>query len=442
MIENKKIYILGMARSGFEVAKLLSNYNNTIVISDAKEQKEEQVLELKKLGVEVIITIEQDKILDSSFDLVIKNPGIKYDNPSVLKARELNIPVINELEASYSFLNKNTKIIGVTGSNGKTTTVTLIYNFLIKDNKSAYLGGNIGIPLSNFVRDIKDDDILVLEISDHQLCDMYEFKTNISVLLNIYKAHIDFHDSFERYQMMKKRIFNNHTDSDIAIINNDNELCINLTNDINSQKYYFSTKENLSAYIKDNAIYFNEEKIIDIEDIKIKGIHNIENIMAAIIAVKQFNVSTDAIREVLMTFSGVEHRIEFVKEVNKVTYYNDSKATNCEATITALKSFDKPTILIMGGLDRGHSFDELLPYMNHVKEVICYGETKERIHEWTNKNNINCDVVNSLKEATLKSYDIANDGDVVLLSPACASWDQYPDFEVRGKEFKDIVNNL
>ena len=442
MIENKKIYILGMARSGFEVAKLLSNYNNTIVISDAKEQKEEQVLELKKLGVEVIITNEQDKILDSSFDLVIKNPGIKYDNPSVLKARELNIPVINELEASYSFLNKNTKIIGVTGSNGKTTTVTLIYNFLIKDNKSAYLGGNIGIPLSNFVRDIKDDDILVLEISDHQLCDMYEFKTNISVLLNIYKAHIDFHDSFERYQMMKKRIFNNHTDSDIAIINNDNELCINLTNDINSQKYYFSTKENLSAYIKDNAIYFNEEKIIDIEDIKIKGIHNIENIMAAIIAVKQFNVSTDAIREVLMTFSGVEHRIEFVKEVNKVTYYNDSKATNCEATITALKSFDKPTILIMGGLDRGHSFDELLPYMNHVKEVICYGETKERIHEWTNKNNINCDVVNSLKEATLKSYDIANDGDVVLLSPACASWDQYPDFEVRGKEFKDIVNNL
>ena len=200
MFENKKIFILGMARSGYEAAKLLSDYNNEIIVTDGKEQKEELVSELESLGVKVIITGDQLSLLDDSFDYVIKNPGIKYDNPVVVKA--------NEIEMAYSFLDKSVNIIGVTGSNGKTTTTTLISEFMKNSFDNVYLGGNIGIPLSNFVRDIKPNSYLVLEISDHQLCDMYDFKTNVSVLTNITPTHLDFHKSYEVYQMTKKKIFN------------------------------------------------------------------------------------------------------------------------------------------------------------------------------------------------------------------------------------------
>lgn len=444
MYQNKKIFILGMARSGYEVAKLLTKYNNEILIVDDKEQDQEHVKELEDLGVKVLI-VDREKqadLIDSSFDVMVKNPGIKYDNSCVLKAKELGISVVNEVEVAYDFLNKNCHIIGVTGSNGKTTVVTLIHNYLVADNKKSYLGGNIGVPLSNFVFDIKDNDFLVIEISDHQLCDMYSFKTNVSVLTDIYPTHLDFHDSYERYKEIKKRIFNNHTNNDIAIINADNEESLKVTENIISSKVYFSKEKHTDAYIKDNAIYYKDEKIIDIEDIKIKGEHNLENIMSSICAVKVFNVSNEAIRSVLKTFNGVEHRIEYVKDINGVSYYNDSKSTNCVATITALKSFNKPTILLLGGLDRGHSFDELYEYMQNVKEVLCFGETKDRIKSWCEEKGIKCGSFETLKETIKKAYDDAITGDVVLLSPACASWDQYKDFEVRGKEFKDIINNL
>lgn len=439
MFENKKIFILGMARSGYEAAKLLSDYNNEIIVTDGKEQKEELVSELESLGVKVIITSDQISLLDDSFDYVIKNPGIKYDNPVVVKAKELGIKVINEVEMAYSFLDKSVNIIGVTGSNGKTTTTTLISEFMKNSFDNVYLGGNIGIPLSNFVRDIKSNSYLVLEISDHQLCDMYDFKTNVSVLTNITPTHLDFHKSYEVYQMTKKKIFNNHTSDDLAVINKDDEVSMKITDDIKSTKVYYGHDKTNLAYYDEEGIYYDGKLVIKLDDIILKGKHNYQNIMGAIIAVKKYGVTDEVIQKVLKEFKGVEHRLEYVDTIDGVTYYNDSKATNCVSTITALNSFDKPTILLLGGYDRGHSFHDLDDSMKNVKCVVCFGETKNRIEEFCNDLNIKCYKNDTLKEAMNVVKDMCTPGDVVLLSPACASWDQYDRFEDRGDEFKNLV---
>lgn len=439
MFENKKIFILGMARSGYEAAKLLSDYNNEIIVTDGKEQNEELVSELESLGVKVIITSDQLSLLDDSFDYVIKNPGIKYDNPVVVKAKELGIKVINEIEMAYSFLDKSVNIIGVTGSNGKTTTTTLISEFMKNSFDNVYLGGNIGIPLSNFVRDIKPNSYLVLEISDHQLCDMYDFKTNVSVLTNITPTHLDFHKSYEVYQMTKKKIFNNHTSDDLAVINKDDEVSMKITDDIKSTKVYYGHDKTNLAYYDEEGIYYDGKLVIKLDDIILKGKHNYQNIMGAIIAVKKYGVTDEVIQKVLKEFKGVEHRLEYVDTINGVTYYNDSKATNCVSTITALNSFDKPTILLLGGYDRGHSFHDLDDSMKNVKCVVCFGETKNRIEEFCNDLSIKCYKNDTLKEAMNVVKDICTPGDVVLLSPACASWDQYDRFEDRGDEFKNLV---
>lgn len=439
MFENKKIFILGMARSGYEAAKLLSDYNNEIIVTDGKEQDSSLVSELESLGVKVIITGDQLSLLDDSFDYVIKNPGIKYDNTVVVKAKELGIKVINEVEMAYSFLDKSVNIIGVTGSNGKTTTTTLISEFMKNSFDNVYLGGNIGIPLSNFVRDIKPNSYLVLEISDHQLCDMYNFKTNVSVLTNITPTHLDFHKSYEVYQMTKKKIFNNHTSDDLAVINKDDEVSMKITDDIKSTKVYYGHDKTNLAYYDEEGIYYDGKLVIKLDDIILKGKHNYQNIMGAIIAVKKYGVTNEVIQKVLKEFKGVEHRLEYVDTIDGVTYYNDSKATNCVSTITALNSFDKPTILLLGGYDRGHSFHDLDDSMKNVKCVVCFGETKNRIEEFCNDLNIKCYKNDTLKEAMNVVKDICTPGDVVLLSPACASWDQYDRFEDRGDEFKNLV---
>jgi UDP-N-acetylmuramoylalanine--D-glutamate ligase len=442
MYKNKKIFILGMARSGYEVAKLLAKYNNEILVTDQKEQDINHVYELESLGVSVKICENPLTLFDSSYDVLVKNPGIKYNHPVVEMARERGIRVVNELEVAYSMLEEKPKIIGVTGSNGKTTTVTLIYAFLKRDLDRVYLCGNIGTPVCSLVNDVRKNDIMVIEVSDHQLCDVIDFKTDISVLTNISETHIDFHDSYEKYKEMKKRIFAHHTESDIAIINLDYEESVNLTNDISSKKYYFSKEKQALCYIKDDSIYYNDEEVIKLSDIRIKGMHNYENIMAAIIAVKEFNIKNESIKEVLKNFKGVEHRIEFVKELNGRKFYNDSKSTNNKATIIALSSFTEPTILLMGGLDRGIPFDDLAPYLTNVKKINAFGETKEKILEFSNKNNIPCEIFDTMKPAIINAYQNSQEGDVILLSPACASWDQYERFEDRGNEFKEEVRNL
>lgn len=442
MYKNEKILILGMARSGYEVAKLLSDYNNNLIVTDAKEQDSERVIELKELGVEVIITDNQLDLLDDTFDCIVKNPGIKYDNPVVMEAKRLGIRVVNEVEVAYYFMNKNINIIGITGSNGKTTTSNLINEFLKEEKENVYFGGNVGIPLSAFARSIPEGAFLVLEISDHQLCDMYDFKTNVSVLTNITPTHLDFHPSYDVYKSMKKRIFNNHTESDYAIINTENEESLNITKDILSTKVYYGHDKNNTAYYDEEAIYYNGEEVIKIKDIILKGNHNYENIMAAICAVKIYGISNSAIKRVLTTFKGVEHRLEFVKEYKGVKYYNDSKATNCVSTNIALKSFNSPTILLLGGTDRQHSFYDLKDNLSNVKCIICYGETKDRIEVFSKDMNIPCYKYDNLKESMNTVKNIATSGDVVLLSPACASWDQYNSFEERGNEFKRLVGEI
>ena len=442
MYKNKKFFILGMARSGLEVSKLLAN-DNTIFATDLKDPSEENKILIDSLGIDFKRLDNPEEYLDETFDYLVKTPGIKYTHPCVVRARELNIPVVNEVELAYDYIDPSVQIIGITGSNGKTTTTTLTYEIL----KTAYpnnthLAGNIGIPLSAMIKDIKPNDFLVAEISDHQLCDMYNFKTNVSIVTNIVEAHIDFHDSYDRYKAMKKRIFNHLTKEDLVIINKDNEEALHLTDGLDLNPVYFSKNSEELCYFKDSKIYYDGEEVVDTTKFLVKGNHNVENAMAAIIAVKKYNVDNETIQSVLYNFKGVEHRLEFVGNINGRLVYNDSKSTNCESTKIALNSFNVPTIILLGGLDRGHSFEELVPFMNNVKHVVCYGETKERIKEFCESHNYECSVLDELVSATNKAYEVSSEGDVILLSPACASWDQFAKFEDRGDLFKNTIREI
>lgn len=441
MFKNKKFFVLGMARSGFEVSKLLGT-DNEVFVTDMKDQKEEDINILNELGIKFERLDNPEDYLDNSYDYLVKNPGIKYTHPCVVKANELGIPVVNEVEIAYNYLDSSVEIIGITGSNGKTTTTTMIYEILSSYKENVLLGGNIGIPMSAIVKEVKPNTIIVMEISDHQLCDMYDFKTNVSVLTNISEVHLDFHDSFDRYKMMKKRIFNHHESSDLAIVNLDNEEAKLLATNIGSTIEYFSKSDDAKCILKDGRIYYNGEEVIDTTKFLVKGNHNIENAMAAICVAKRYNVPNEVIQSILYNFKGVEHRLEFVDNINGRRVYNDSKSTNCESTKIALSSFDSPTIILLGGLDRGHSFEELIPFMTHVKHVVCFGETKNRIKEFCDTNNYPCVVVDDLVEATNKAYELSELGDVILLSPACASWDQFAKFEDRGELFKNTIKRL
>lgn len=444
MFENKKIFILGMARSGYEAAKVLAKRGNIITLNDmSKDQDTDKVKELEDLGVSVILGSHPDDILTKDFDYVIKNPGIRNDHKYVLFAKENNIKVINEIQMAYYLLPKNVKIIGITGSNGKTTTTTLIYEMLKNAGLRAHLTGNVGLPLSGFLDKIKEGDYIVIEIAGHHLANFIDFKTDISVLTNLLPVHLDFHGTYENYINIKKRIFSNHTKKDLAIINCGNEDCLKITEDINSTKMYFSAiNKNGDAYLEDGYICYKNNKIIKTKDITLKGNHNYENMMCALIIGIYLGLDIENIKQTLANFKGVEHRIEFVRTIHEREFYNDSKSTNNKATQIAVSSFNKPIMLILGGLDRGQTFDELKDYMTNVKQIFCYGQTKDKIKSFADENNIKVTVVNNLEEATKLAYNLSSEGDVILLSPACASWDQYKCFEDRGNEFKQIVNSF
>ena len=439
MYKNNKVFILGIARSGYAAAKVLLKRNNKVIITDAREQKEEHVNELKELGATVIITEEPEKFLDDSFDWVIKNPGITYEHKCILKANKLKIPVINEMEVAYNLLPKDVKIIGITGSNGKTTTTTLTYELIKETGKRVHLGGNIGFPFCNILDEIETGDIVVLEISAQQLYDFKNFKPNIGIITNLSETHLDFFNDYDNYVNQKLMLFFNSSEEDMGIINIKNK---EILENIKARKIYFSSNQKADAYIKDEMIYYHEKPIISLNEIRVRGTHNYENIMAALIAAKEFKITNEMILEVLRKFSGVEHRLEYVKKLNSREFYNDSKSTNIVSTQVALDSFDKSVILLLGGLDRGHSFTELETYLGNVKGIVAFGQTKERIKDFAFSINIDCVVVDDLKSAVKAAYNLSEENDIILLSPACASWDQYPDFETRGRDFKDIVDQL
>ncbi len=447
MFNNKKIFILGLARSGFQAAKVLIKRGNEVILNDFKEESEQDsrmVEELKCLGVHLVFGSHPDDLLDKSFDYLIKNPGVPIDHKYVLKAKELNIPVINEVEMAYHLLPKNVDIIGITGTNGKTTTTTIIYEIMHKAfGSKVHLAGNIGYPLSSILDNVKSGDIIIMECSCQQGENFIDFHPHIGVLTNFSEAHIDFMKTYSHYKETKSRMFYKQSSSDIAIMNYDNSDVVEELKNIKSIKKYFSSKESIDGcYLLNNNIYYYDELIMNINNIKIKGLHNVENCMAAIMAVKEYNVSNDIIIDVISSFRGVEHRLEYVDTINGVEYYNDTEATNIKCCQIALSSFNCPIILFLGGLERGQTFENLTPYMDNVKAIIAIGECRERVRDYAKSINKDVFVYEHLIDGFDKASSIATNGDVVLLSPASASWDQYKECEVRGAEFKQKVMEL
>ena len=447
MFENKKIFILGLARSGYQAAKYLIARGNDVLLNDGKEESKldkEQIEELRSLGVKLYFGSHPDDLLDSSFDYLIKNPGVPIDHKYVLKARELGIEVINEVEMAYRLLPDNVKLIGITGTNGKTTTTTLTYNIMKEAfGDKVFLAGNIGFPLCSILDKVKSGDIIVMEVSCQQLENLDKFTPNVGVMTNLSPAHIDFLKSFENYKRVKAKLFKNQTNEDVAILNIDNEDVMNETKNIRSNTKYFSSKKEINGcYLKDNNIYYYGEKVISRDDIFIAGLHNVENCMAAIMVVKEFGVSNEVIKKVISEFRGVEHRLEYVDTVNGVRYYNDTEATNIKCTQIALSSFDQPITIILGGLERGQDFNDLTPYMKNVSNIIAIGQCRDRVLSYGNSLNIPTYSYEFLKDGFDKCVEVTKSGGIILLSPASASWDQYKECEVRGAEFKKKVEEL
>ena len=416
MFENKKILVLGMARSGYEAAKYLVKRGNTVILNDggsAEKQKKEQIEELEKLGVTLIFGSHPDDLLDDTFDYLIKNPGIPIDHKYVLKARELNIEVINEAEMAYRLLPDDVTLIGITGTNGKTTTTTLTYEMIKASGKRVHLAGNIGYPLISFLDKLEANDIIVMEVSCQQLENMSEFKPHIALMTNLSVAHIDFLKSYENYKRVKLKLFKNQTQDDIAILN-----------------------------YKDGALWYYGEKILDRDKFLLAGMHNVENALGAMMIAKEVGVNNESIVKVLTTFKGVAHRLEFVDEIAGVKYYNDTEATNTKCTQIALNSFNCDTILILGGLERGQDFHDLDNYIKNVRTIVGIGQCRDRVKTYGEELNINTEIFETLSEAMKYIETIAISGEVVLLSPASASWDQYKQCEDRGDEFKEIVKKI
>ena len=447
MFESKKILILGLARSGYQAAKLLIKRNNDVYLNEAKTEDKldsEQVSELRELGVKLILGSHPDDLLDDSFDYLIKNPGVPIDHKYVLRARELGVEVINEVEMAYHLLPESVSIIGITGTNGKTTTTTLTYEIMKKAyGDKVHLAGNIGYPLSSIVENVKNEDIVVMEVSCQQGENFKEFHPHVGVITNLSEAHIDFMKTYEHYKETKSRMFYKQGSDDIAIMNHSNSDVMEELKDIKSIKKYFSSTENIEGcHLVDRDIYYYDEKIMSIDSIKIKGMHNVENCMAAIMAAKEYGVSNGIISDVISNFKGVEHRLEYVDTINGVEYYNDTEATNIKCTQIALSSFNCPIILFLGGLERGQNFEDLNNYMENVKAIIAIGTCRERVKEYAESIGKDVYVYEHLVDGFDKTNEIVEPGDVVLLSPASASWDQYKECEVRGAEFKDKVKEL
>ena len=446
MFQNKKIFILGFARSGYEAAKLLINRGNEVYLNDSKDREkldEDKIKELETLGVHFIFGGHPDDILDYSFDYLIKNPGVPIDHKYVLKARELGIEVINEVEMAYRLLPKDMKLVSITGTNGKTTSTTLTYEILKEAfGERVVLAGNIGYPLCSVLNKLNSDSILVMEISCQQLENMSQFHPNVAAMTNLSPAHIDFLKSYDNYKRVKAKLFQNQTENDVAILNLENDDVLEVTKDIHSHKKFFSSKREADCCLIDQNITYEHEVVLSRNDILIAGIHNVENCMVAIMIAKEFGVSNDVILKVISHFKGVEHRLEYVDTVDGRKFYNDTEATNIKCSQIALSSFEQPIVLILGGLERGQDFNELSPYMEHVRAIIAIGQCRDRVVEFGKSMNIPTYSFEYLKDGFEKCFEVSHSGDIILLSPASASWDQYKECEVRGAEFKNLVKEL
>lgn len=445
--ENKKVLVLGLAKSGVSAAKLLHELGALVTVNDGKPFDENpEAQELLSLGIKVITGSHPIELLDEEFSLMVKNPGIPYSHPLVAKAQEMGIPVITEVELAYEVAE--CPIIGITGTNGKTTTTTMTGLLLNAgaDQGIARLAGNIGYPASGVAQEAKSEDKIVMELSSFQLMGITDFRPHIAVITNIYEAHIDYHGTRKEYVKAKWNLQKNMTEKDYLILNWNQSELQELAQRTKARVLPFSTKEVLEygVYADDYSIYYKKEKIMEISELGVPGKHNVENALAAISVAKLYGISNEAIRETLHFFHGVPHRTQYVGEIQGRKFYNDSKATNILATKMALSGFEtSKVVLLAGGLDRGNTFDELIPSLKGIKAMVVFGQTKEKLMDAGKKAGIETIVTaDSVEQAVPLALENSTDGDVVLLSPANASWDQYPNFETRGNRFMEAVNRL
>jgi UDP-N-acetylmuramoylalanine--D-glutamate ligase len=443
--QEKHCLILGLAKSGYSAALLLHRLGAKIVVNDQKDLKEdEHASKLRNIGIEVIGGGHPDDLLDrKSFDLIVKNPGIPYDNPVVAEAMNRGISVWAEPEIAG--LLSSAPFIAITGSNGKTTTTTLIGEILKAADKKPIVAGNIGTVVSEVAAEASVDQVIVAELSSFQLLGTERFRPHISVLLNLFDAHLDYHGSREAYEQAKAKIFANQTEEDYAVVNADDRAVMRLASQTRAQKVPFSVKNGdaSTASVIDDTICYKGKPILSTEKLVLPGKHNLENVLAAVAVCKLYGVEDDAIASVLKTFQGIRHRLQFVASVQGRKFYNDSKATNLLATEKALSAFSEPLVLIAGGLDRGNDFNGLIDSFKKLKGLVTYGETGPKFMETAKAAGMErAKHVDDLKEAVSVAYDLSAPGDVVLLSPACASWDQFQTFEERGDMFIDCVHKL
>ncbi|PID25837.1 UDP-N-acetylmuramoyl-L-alanine--D-glutamate ligase [Sporosarcina sp. P7] len=440
----KRVLVIGLAKSGVAAAGLLHRLGAEVAVNDSKPlEGNEEAMELQTEGIEVIGGGHPSELLERNFDFIVKNPGIPYSNSLVASAVEQHIPIWTEVELAG--ILSEAPIIAITGSNGKTTTTTLLYHMLNMAKKKPLIAGNIGTVSCTVAEKAHANEVIVLEASSFQLAGTESFAPRIAIFTNLYEAHLDYHGTMQEYLDAKLQMARNQTSEEYLIFNADQKLIKESVESFEAQKVPFTvlgkTNEGISA--DEDWIYWLGEPFIEIKYIKLPGRHNLENILSATAAAILSGCEKTAIENVLSSFTGVRHRMQFVREVNSRTIYNDSKATNTLATKSALSSFKKPIVLIAGGLDRGHSFEELRPFMKNVRAAVMIGETAERFAEFAKS----CGVTetaqaSTMQEAVEKAYACSCEDDVILLSPSCASWDQYKNFEIRGDEFIDAVMKL
>jgi UDP-N-acetylmuramoylalanine--D-glutamate ligase len=447
LLHRKKISVIGAARSGIAVASILQSQHASVFVSDmgSAEALQASIPMLQTEKIEYEVGGHSDRVYQC--ELMIISPGVPGNAPVVLEALKRNIKVVSELEVGSWFCRA--PIVAITGSNGKTTTTTLAGRILSDAAKKHVVAGNIGTAFSSVVQGLAETDVAILEVSSFQLDHIDEFRPKISVLLNITPDHMDRYDhSMEQYAASKARIFKNQRADDVLVYNVDDEWTKKIVMQARCRKIGFSIQQKLNegAFVDDGELVTSmngsRTDFINIKQIFIKGMHNLYNSMASVLVGQLLGVDAAHIHSTLKTFEGVEHRLEFVRRLNNVSYYNDSKATNVDSVWYALQSFKEPIVLFLGGRDKGNDYSRLTELVRRqVKAIVAIGESAE-IVEQSFKGTTVITKATSMDEAVGIARFLAQPGDVVLLSPACASFDWFKNYEHRGEVFKQLVNKL
>lgn len=442
----KKVLVIGLARSGMAAIKVLHKLGADIVLSERKPAEElKELATLKELGVTIVD--QSMEVFDKDYDLCVKNPGVPYRSPFMEALAQHGVPVITEIELAFQ-VAKPQHYIAITGTNGKTTTTTLVYEVLnAAFPGKAHLCGNIGIPLCEIVMEEglmeESDHYIALEISNYQLVNIDRFRPDVATIINLTPDHVDFMGSLEAYYKSKTEVYRNMKPEDTFILNADDPVLAEYVEKYPvpaTVKSFSLDNTDTDNYVKDGQLCVGDEPVLPLTSIRLPGKHNLQNVMIAVSVAKVLGIANETIKEVVEGFTGVEHRIEFVRELDGVRYYNDSKGTNTDATVTALKAFDKGVILLLGGFEKGLPMDDVKAHLGCVKKVIGFGACGPRlVADTVGEDGI---VVTTLDEAVEEAVKIAEPGDTVLLSPTTSSFDQYTCFEERGDHFKKLVNEL